>query len=48
MYRAPGEVMPLADVTDWLTAAPLAFVVGVVVGLVLCGRGYRIVRRPPD
>lgn len=42
--------MPLADVTDWLVAAPVSFVIGLLLGLVLCSRGYRIVRRkaPPD
>lgn len=30
-----------------LTAAPVAFVVGVLVGLALCSR-YRITKRPPN
>jgi hypothetical protein len=34
----------VASVQNVLVAWPLAFLVGVVVGLVLCGRGYRIVR----
>lgn len=33
-----------ATVTEVLVAWPLAFGVGVIVGLVLAGRGYRIVR----
>lgn len=31
-------------VQDVLVAWPLAFLLGVATGMVLCGRGYRIVR----
>jgi uncharacterized membrane-anchored protein YhcB (DUF1043 family) len=34
----------IASITDVIEAWPIAFIVGVIVGLLLAQRGYRIVR----
>jgi hypothetical protein len=39
-----ANVTVLASVVDVLVAWPIAFLIGVGVGLGLAGRGYRIVR----
>jgi hypothetical protein len=38
----------LASVSDVLVAWPVAFLVGVAVGLILAGRGYRITRKQEE
>lgn len=38
----------IAELPDWLVASPASFLVGVIVGLVLAGRRYRIVRTSSD
>ena len=40
--------MIAATVSEWLQAWPLAFLVGVVVGLIISSRGYRLIRANGD
>jgi uncharacterized membrane-anchored protein YhcB (DUF1043 family) len=36
--------MLTATVSEWVAQWPLAFIVGVIVGLLMAQRGYRIIR----